>query len=147
MENHNALSAERAGGSLQRMVRPRLSNEQIAERRRWKWRCNVERLKVCVLNMLTLGLGEGLWYGDIPYQNLNVSLLARLGRFVRVNLHNLKIAAATRWRSGEQIPDAGNERERRWYCRVRLTNRYELDVVVFHKRAKWPNGKVSDGGK
>lgn len=74
--------------------------------------------------MLTLGLGEHLWYGDIFYQDLNVSLLGRASRFVRVNLHNLKVATAASWCGGKQISDAGNERERRRYRRVRLTNRY-----------------------
>ena len=131
------------GGSLQRMVRPRLSPAQIAERRRWRWRCNVERLKVGVLNMLTLGLGEGLWYGDVPNEHLNPPLLARLVRFVRVNLHNLKVAAAACWRGGNQIADARNERQGGGDSRVNRTDGNQVEVEVVHKGASRPNDPSS----
>ena len=53
------------------------------------------RLKLWLLNRLTLGFGENLRYGDIPYQDLNFPLLARCARLVGINLNNLKVPTAS----------------------------------------------------
>ena len=123
----------------------RVAPEQIKEWRRRQWARNVARLKRYILNILTLGLGENLWYGDILYQDLNVPLFVRCRRFFGINLNNLKIAVSPRRSGGEQIANAGNKRERCWYRCIRLSNRYELDVVVFRKCARQPNGESKEG--
>ena len=133
----------RPPGSLQRTVRPRTTDEQIRHRRRWQWRRNVNRLKVCVLNVLTLGLGENLWYGDVLYEDLNPPLAVRCARFVRVNLNHLKVAAAARWGGGDQVANAGNEGQSGGNRGVRLADRYQEDVVEVHRCVSGPNDPSS----
>jgi hypothetical protein len=140
---HDTLSmtsdpAVRSSGLLDR----RVSAEQVLAWRKRQWQSNVARLKRAMRNVLTLGLGERLWYGDVLYQDLNPSLLVRIARLLRIYPNNLKMADAMTRGGGDQIPAAGNECERRWYRRIRLTNRYEVQVVFVHKTSSRPNAKT-----
>lgn len=113
---------------------------------RHHWGHNVWRLKRCVLNALTLGLGENIWYGDCPHKHLDKSLLAVLLALWRVNRNDLKPAVAVKVAGAQIVSGARNESETHRYRRVWLFGYHKFEIVVSHKRVERPNGKAHRPG-
>ena len=147
MNNENdGEEVARGASSLQRMVRP-LRRDDKEGHADWHvrqcWRQNVQRLKRRVLNVLTLGLGENIWYGDCPHMHLDKSLLVVLLRLMRVNRNDLVTAPPVEMAGADKIAGTRNKAKDNRNVFVRIFGLNKADVVVGHKCVERPNDPSS----
>jgi hypothetical protein len=112
--------------------------ENLRENRERQWARNKQRLITLIGNILTLGLGENLWYGDRIYRKVNRVSLPILRRKDDVNIPNSPHSPL----HAQQVSNAGNEVKRlgHAYVWVFLGYKLTLERLCFHNHvAQEPN--------
>lgn len=79
MNKHNKpQGTPRIGSSAVSGCGPRITDENLRRCQRRQWERNKQRLWCVIGNILTLGLGENLWYGDRLDRKVNTVTASRL---------------------------------------------------------------------
>ena len=121
---NETVGAAAVGSSAVLGRRFRITEENLRMCQRKQWERNKMRLIVSIGNLLTLGLGENLWYGDRLDRKVNTVPSSRLLRKDDINIENAVSASSL----ADQVSDARDEIKRQNPAKIWAFGRYKVTI-------------------